>query len=49
VDAPRLDRDVDLGERPIPRIDVQIVRVDEGAVHVEEHSWGHPRGVPVPG
>ena len=38
VDAPRVDRDSDVGECAIPGVDVEIVRVDEGAVDIEQHG-----------
>jgi hypothetical protein len=36
VDAPALDGHPDLGERPLPREDVCVDRVDERAVEIED-------------
>ena len=40
VDSPRVDRYSDVAERSTPRINVVVVRVDEGAVDVEEDGRG---------
>jgi len=43
VHAPRVDRAAEFGERAVPRVDVQVVGVDERAVDVEQDRGGDGR------
>jgi hypothetical protein len=45
VDAPAVDGVADVGEGARPRVDVGEVRIDQGAVDVEEHGGGGRGGV----